>query len=73
MDVQYTDRMAISSTISQFEFKMYNYSANIFIMIPKCRKFTADCDLTNDIMQKLAAYNLSIHNYFYVVVWQSTC
>jgi hypothetical protein len=41
MGVQYTDRMAISSTMSQFEFKSYNYRANIFIVIPKFREFTA--------------------------------
>jgi hypothetical protein len=41
MGVQYTERMAISSTMSQFEFKRYNYSTNIFIVIPKFREFTA--------------------------------
>jgi len=41
MDVLYTDRMVISSSMSQYEFKKYKHRANIFIMIAKCIEFTA--------------------------------
>lgn len=37
----YTDRKVISSSMSQYDFKTYNYSANIFITIAKCIEFTA--------------------------------
>jgi hypothetical protein len=54
MGVQYTDGMAITSTMSQFEFKRLTTAPTYLLLFQ---------NLGN--LRQLAAYKLSIRNYFY--------
>jgi hypothetical protein len=55
--------------MSQYEFKRYNYSAQILIIISKCIQLTTARGSMSPPMNNMArqpvAYELLMHNYFY--------